>query len=464
MIFPTLSFWSSRDPEDAIGRIDRALDDRNHRLSAGLSISDQFDMVRGALVVSQGNGKYLRIRHVVDACLPIPQAIRSGFLGIVTKRDRDIGQMAQLLSDLAETQAAVVEQLKCSAGKYVDRVLAVAVRDPGYWEADFDGRVSYTALCDPARLAEICGVTVIDSFPARDLAVGGNGGTLEALPLWMIFADRDPKVADQTRALLNFSRQSQGYVFPASDGLDAEIPQIRSFPMLGQRFLDALVKRRMSQQESSKQARTDWAGIYAKGQEICGLMRTWDSAVNDFDHSSPSNESSRRFALAEKTWELDEYLVRETNKYIDQHSSSFPDLIRTAITWVVERVADGLERHSPGELDEVFVASDLAMEPIIIDQLTRSLSTAGNAGNTGNAVVSPAQNQGVTHDQIDSVVAAVLGLFHMDQMPANVPWLTGADGQRILGRLTPGRPANWRQLVRVMADFHPAPMKLKDAI
>jgi anhydro-N-acetylmuramic acid kinase len=42
--------------------------------------------------------------------------------------------------------------------------------------------------------------------------------------------------------------------------------------------------------------------------------------------------------------------------------------------------------------------------------------------------------------------------------------LTGAEGQRILGRLTPGRPSNWRQLVRVMADFHPAPMKLKDAV
>ena len=63
-----------------------------------------------------------------------------------------------------------------------------------------------------------------------------------------------------------------------------------------------------------------------------------------------------------------------------------------------------------------------------------------------------------------AVVAAVLGLFHIDQMPANIPWLTGAESQRILGRLTPGRPSNWRQLLRSMADFHPAPMKLKDAV
>ena len=185
MIFPTLAFWSTPDPEDALGRIDRALNDRNHRLSAGLSISNRFDRVSGALVVAQGNGRYLRIRHVVDASTPIPKSIRGGCLEFVTGQNRDCGQLSQLLSDLAETQANVVEQLKCEAGKYVDRVLAVAVQDPGVWTKDFDGRVSYAPMCDATRLAELSGVTVIDAFPSRDIAVGGQGTRLEALPYWI---------------------------------------------------------------------------------------------------------------------------------------------------------------------------------------------------------------------------------------------------------------------------------------
>ena len=67
-------------------------------------------------------------------------------------------------------------------------------------------------------------------------------------------------------------------------------------------------------------------------------------------------------------------------------------------------------------------------------------------------------------NQLQAIVAAMLGLLHIDQMPANVPWLTNANSQRILGRLSPGRPASWRQLVRCMADFHPPAMKLKDAV
>ena len=243
MNIPIFSFRSSRDPEDSIGRINRALDDRNHRLSAGLSVSERFDSVRGALVVTQGNGRYIRVRHVVDANVAIPKAIRDGCLDFVAKQNRDVGQLAQLLIDLAETQSAVVEQLKCLAGKYLDRVLAVAVCDPGYWEKDFDGRVSYSPMCDATRLAELSGVSVIDAFPAREMAVGGRGTGLEALPLWMIFADRNQKLAVQTRMLLNFSRHCTAYVFPASDGLDADVPAIQAFENVGCGWLDVLAER-----------------------------------------------------------------------------------------------------------------------------------------------------------------------------------------------------------------------------
>ncbi len=63
-----------------------------------------------------------------------------------------------------------------------------------------------------------------------------------------------------------------------------------------------------------------------------------------------------------------------------------------------------------------------------------------------------------------SLIAAMLGFLHVDQMPANLPSLTGANQQRILGRLTPGRPNSWRNLLREMADHEPPAMKLRDAM
>ncbi|MFN6110420.1 MAG: hypothetical protein ACK493_08590, partial [Planctomycetota bacterium] len=59
---------------------------------------------------------------------------------------------------------------------------------------------------------------------------------------------------------------------------------------------------------------------------------------------------------------------------------------------------------------------------------------------------------------------ALLGALFVDQMPANVPLLSGATVQRLLGRITPGTPASWRNLLINMTDSHPPTMKLRDAV
>ena len=224
MKFPIFQNRSSQDPEDALGRMDRAVHDRNHRLSAGLSVSAEFKVVQGALVLTQGNGKFLRIKHVAESSLPIPESVATGCREVVEGRVKEVGAISQLASDLAEIQANVIERLKCQAGRYVDRVLAVSLADPGVWDRDFDGKISYSSFSDAAKLAEICGVSVIDSYPSRDLAVGGTGKTLESLPYWMMLADRNSKIASQSRFLVSVGSVCHSYFLPASDGLTPTCP------------------------------------------------------------------------------------------------------------------------------------------------------------------------------------------------------------------------------------------------
>ena len=66
--------------------------------------------------------------------------------------------------------------------------------------------------------------------------------------------------------------------------------------------------------------------------------------------------------------------------------------------------------------------------------------------------------------KLRSMSVAMMGLMHIDQMPGSLPWLTGCEYPRILGRLTPGRPSNWRQVIMDMADYHPPAMKLREAV
>ena len=451
MIFPNVAIWGSSDPSDPAGRIDRALDDRNHRLSAGLSTNRRFDSVRGALVVSQGNGKYLRLRHVVEASSRIPEPVRNGCIEFLNSEPLKYEDLAPLIADLSEIQAAVVDKLKCEAGKYVDRVLAVSVCDPGVWSTDFDGRVSYYSMCDANRLAELSGVSVIDSLPARDITVGGTGRNIEALPYWMMFADRNPKVANQSRGLITLGDTSNMYTLPASDGLDSEVPAIALTETVGFKFLDLLTAKYFP----ADLKLSDIDRLYAGGAEIPQLRSGWEKIVAN--SKGPGNiVGASKLDLSHLNL-LTKELVAHSDTYLKANESSFSNVIRTGVSFVVETVFEDLTDQSAASqrLDELYVSCSPQYEASVINLLDQRFPDTN---------VSPVRKHGIASEQMGAVVAAVLGLFHIDQMPANVPWLTGAQSQRILGRLTPGRPSNWRQLLRVMADFHPAPMKLRDAI
>jgi anhydro-N-acetylmuramic acid kinase len=463
MIFPSLALWSNRDPEDALGRIDRALNDRNHRLSAGLSVTHRFEQIRGALAVSQGHGKYLRVRHVVESCAAIPETLRRGCLAVMTGEQRHCGEIAVLVSDLAEIQAAVVEQLKCEAGKYVDRVLAVAVCDPGIWDRDFDGKISYAPFCDATRLAELSGVTVIDAFPSRDLAVGGLGQQLESLPYWILFGDRDPKVASVHRTLVEVGEECVGYLLPPSDGLDSELPGLRIARTLGTASLDEVIR---CNDGKAKIVMEQESGL-AEGSLIPELQQRMQAAVL---REANSNEQARATSVqspsgTESVATINACMVEEMQTCLNHDSSNIVDVLYTGLQVVVDQSVEQMKKFGfegigqqpagPTQAGQVLVASSVQYQSCLIGMLQKSFP---------RSTVVSSSTSGFDQSALPAVVAAVLGLFNIDQMPSNIPWLTGADCQRILGRLTPGRPSNWCQLVRVMADFQPAPMKLKDAI
>ena len=97
-------------------------------------------------------------------------------------------------------------------------------------------------------------------------------------------------------------------------------------------------------------------------------------------------------------------------------------------------------------------------------ELRALLAQRSDTGDVITDHLGPHNGVGVSDDSIDATISGLLGILHIDQMQGNLPWLTGASDQRVLGRLTPGTPSNWRQLVREMSDFSPPAMKLKDAV
>ncbi len=335
------------------------------RLFAGLSLNANFTQLAGSLIVTEGRGKHLRLRHLEAHLADVPAPLATSLQAQATSPD---GNWPPLLADLAEFQAAEFDRLKRMAGRFVDRILGLAVTDPGIWLSDFDGKRTYLSACDPCKLSDLTGVSVIDAFPARDLAAGGQGGHLEALPLWLWLADRPQKSARYSTALLLLDRQLAGnaWFLPGSDGLDELLPEVERLEISAQR---------LAPQHLAATLQT----FFRRHREGCLPLREFFCATADEAGQRVAAEVSQQLALP----------------------------------------------HKPLPL------------------------------------LSPEHNLPAT---AGAVAAALLGALFVDQMPANMPPLTGASVQRLLGRITPGNPNSWRNLLLNMTDSQAPTMKLRDAI
>jgi hypothetical protein len=334
------------------------------RLFAGLQLNRDFTRLSAALIVTEGRGKYLRVQHLEVQSNEVPASLAQG---LQEQARSPNGNWPPLLSDLAEFQAAEFDRLKRVAGKFVDRILCLAVGDPGLWLQDFDGRRTYLSACDPCKLSELTGVSVVDGFPARDLAAGGNGSDLAGLPLWLWLADRPQKAARQSTGLILLdANEITAWFLPGSDGLDEVLPDIERMRLENGRL-------------SGEHLATAISAFFQRPRKESLPLSQLFFAVNEGGSPTPA----------------------------------------------------------------VAIASQLGLEAELLPLLPEQFS----------------------RPEIASAVATtILGGLFVDQMPGNVPALSGAGIQRILGRITPGSPASWRNLLINMTDSQAPTMKLRDAV
>jgi len=333
---------------------------------------------------------------------------------------------------------------------------------------DFDGKSLYLPISDPARIAERTGLNVIDAFPARDLEVGGQGGPLDLLPWWLLLADRSFPVSESVNGLIRVGDETSIVLFAPSDGLDATVPDVVHFQTHGRNLIDALVqlsfrsppepeqiRKLLVSDVHSKSLLNFWLEVDHKDldsmlQSACGAIREGVSTEQLFSTFSKwlfvTCERSIKQGLAdlERSFQVEQRNLESQRKAKPVTRFDYkPDFSHVPLLFLD---AEAPVRDSLGAM---LGNNGFKVQTI----LGLAKSESGDSNDPGQ----PSANH-------ESLVAALLGLLHVDQIPANLPSLTGANQQRILGRLSPGRPHQWRLLVREMADFQPPALKLRDAV
>ena len=468
-LFQFSDFWTPRRSSDSAERIERTIDDRSRRPIAGVAIDSKFSTASGSLVVAKGRGKFCRVLFHDQTSVQLPGPLRESLLAVTSQAAPSITAVKACGVELADVQRRVVEQLQQKASRYVDRILAVSIVDPGLWVDDFDGRQMYLPLSDPTRIAESTGLSVIDAFPSRDLEVGGLGKPLDLLPWWLLLADRGFPVSKDVNGLVCIGDRTSIVLFAPSDGLDATVPSVFRFETHGRDLLQALIQIAFQSPPDQEEIRK----LLVAGSHSKSLLSAWHkTAPEGIDAMLGVARSAvdggvdigQLFSTFSKwLFETCEIALGDGLVFLAEEHRASQRLLEE------KRKAKPVERFNYKPDFSCVANVFLDADSPVCDCLSAMLRGSGSfkvQTSLELATSKPnSRDQSLSQDaNHDSLVAALLGLLHIDQIPANMPALTGANQQRILGRISPGRPHQWRLLVREMADFQPPALKLRDAV
>ena len=419
-----LSFDSARTSED-------------RRWLVGVLVSSRGGEVAAAAVSVVGRGLHARPELAAVASAEVPKETAALLRPAIDAPACPAALLAKARAHLAETEAALVGRLLADAGLSADRVLAAGVHDPGFW-ADAQGDCAgYLGWCDAARVAELTGLNVLDAFPARDLAQGGRGGPLSALPQWLLLRKRDC-----SRVLLDLGRTTRLTYLPA-DSSDRAAAAVRAFEVgPGTALLDLLAHRL----SSGEHAFDPGGRMAAQGRRLGPLVDRWllDPCLHaPLPRWHPRGVRPERF-------------LTEALQLAVESGWTVRDLLCTATHFIAETVALALRKTLPDDapLDEVLVTGGGQHNGMLLREI----------GLAAEVPLLRIDENSLTSESLGPACVALLAMLYFDGIPANATAITGVGTPRILGRLTPGSPQNWQRLLQFYTGSVPLVRPLRSAV
>ncbi|SDG71145.1 MULTISPECIES: anhydro-N-acetylmuramic acid kinase [unclassified Duganella] len=363
------------------------------RLYIGLMSGTSLDGVDGALAQFDGDA----ITTIAAAYVAFPPSLRAELMALQARGDNEIEREALAANQLAQHYAQCVAELLRESGHTAAEVHAVAVHGQTIRhrpELGFTRQTNNSAL-----LAELCGIDVIADFRSRDIAAGGQGAPLVPAFHQALFGK-----AGQARVVANIGGISNISVL----GGDGRVTGFDTGP--GNVLMDGWIHRHRQQEYDADGA---WA---ASGKVIPDLLA---ELLKEPYLALPAPKSTGR----------DLFHLAWLDKRLAVYAPAAPeDVQRTLTEYTAVTLAEAIKAYGGGA-DAVYICGGGAYNGVLMDALGAAL---------GNQVmVASTQALGVAPNRVEALAFAWLGYRFSERLAGNLPAVTGAQGERVLGALYP---------------------------
>lgn len=321
---------------------------------------------------------------------PYPNELRDTLLALQHPAQDELHQTALVSNQLAHLYAKAVKQVLASSGLAAQRIAAIGCHGQTIRHRP---EAAYTLqIGNPALLAELTGITVVSDFRSRDIAAGGQGA-----PLVPAFHQAVFGATGLNRVILNIGGIANITVLPRS----GSVIGFDTGP--GNLLMDAWATQHLGKRYD---ANGDWA---ASGVLLESLLA---SCLDEpfFDLPPPKSTGRDLFNL---TW--------LASKITDSLAPA--DVQRTLLELTTVSIADAILKHCD-EVDEVYVCGGGAHNAALFN---------GLRGKLPHTRILLTDTLGISADWVEAAAFAWLASQTLRGLPGNLPEVTGAKGERILG-------------------------------
>ncbi len=361
-------------------------------LYIGIMSGTSMDGIDTALVEFDGQQCQLRGTHF----LPYPADLRKRLLALQYPAENELETTAQISNELSGLYANSVLQLLNQTGLQASQIAAIGNHGQTIRhrpELRFTLQIGNHAL-----LAELTGITVVGDFRSRDIAAGGQGAPLVPAFHQAVFGH-----PDKHRVIVNIGGIANITVL----GKDGATLGFDSGP--GNMLLDYWATLRLGKPYDENGA---WA---ATGVVLDSLLH--DMLAEPYFALPPPKSTGRDL--------FNEHWLKQHLLYPHLRSQ---DVARTLVALTAHSIYHAI-KNTCSQVDEIYLCGGGAHNSLLAQELATLF---------GTTPIAKTDALGVHADWVEAMCFAWLAKQTLEKTPANLPTVTGAKGQRILGAIYPG--------------------------
>jgi len=381
-------------------------------LYIGLMSGTSLDGVDGVLAALPAEYHGGTIQTLASAYVAFPPDLRRDMLALQAAGENEIHREALLANTLAGHYAACVASLLAEAGVAPGQVAAIGVHGQTIRHRPELGYTRQTS--NPALLAELTGIDVVADFRSRDIAAGGQGA-----PLVPAFHQAVFTAADTVRVVANIGGISNISVLAPSNGSAGQAaPAVTGFDTgPGNVLMDAWINRHLGRAYDSN---GDWA---ASGKVLPALLDALREEA--FFRLVPPKSTGRD--LFHLVW-LQQKLAEAGMAGAETRPE---DVQATLAALTATTLADAIVKQAPGATAS-YICGGGACNAHLMRQLQGALEQHHTSITVDSTTV-----LGIPPNHVEALAFAWLAQRFCLRRPGNLPAVTGARGDRILGALYP---------------------------